>query len=205
MKDAIIAAIKAKYPTINLSKSRLNALATRIEGKVAGDEAKIDETIATYEDYITDIAKADDAIRTLEAKAKEKPEPKKEDPDPKPEETPKDDIAAMLRSLTEKVTALTTEKQQTTIKSKVAEKLKEVPPIVWSKRAFPDKEEDIDAFVTEVTGEYAEYEKSSNNTQLGFLGKPKSGGGSGGSEKKASQAEIDALVGNLLPAKQNLS
>lgn len=205
MKDAIIAAIKAKYPTINLSKSRLNALATRIESKVAGDETKIDETVATYEDYITDIAKADDAIRTLEAKAKEKPEPKKEDPEPKPEEGPKDDIAAMLKSLAEQVTKLTTEKQQTTIKSKVAEKLKDVPAIIWNGRALPEKEEDIDTFATAITTEYAEYEKSSNNTQLGFLGKPKSGGGNGATDKKASKEEVESLVATLLPPKQNLS
>jgi len=187
MKEKIIAAIKAKFPAINLSKKRLNEIAAFIEKKVIDDETKVDAALDSYNDFnpIADIAKQDDTIRNLEAKLKAAQPPKKEEVKEDPPIEVTDDTPAWAKALIEQnkklnegLTALQGEKIKTTIHGKITDKLnekgKEVPASFWGKRIIPDKEEEIEAFVTEVQTDWSGLVKESTEKGLSMLSAPKS-------------------------------
>ena len=71
MKEKIIASIKAKFPAVNLSKARLDAIAAILEKKVT-DESEIDAKLDEFNEYnpLADIAKQDDAMRNMQNKLK---------------------------------------------------------------------------------------------------------------------------------------
>lgn len=192
MRDKIIAAFKAKYSNVTLSQKRLDALADKLAPKITEEtqiEAKLEELNEIFS--FADIQKEDDRIRTLESQVKKqekKEEPKKE-PKKEPEEPEEYEMPAWAKALLDKVTKLEAEKQQSTIKQKLAEKLKDVPSALWAKRIQPEKEEDIDAFVADVENDY--------NTlpQLAVNSKPKSG--TGKVDKTASKEEIDSVLDKI--------
>jgi len=103
MKEKIIAAIKAKFPALNLRKTRLDAIAAKLEAKVK-DETEIDAAVTDFDSLFpfADIAKQDDKIAELENKLKA---PSKPDPKPEPAPTPKeetktdDPVLAMLQEI----------------------------------------------------------------------------------------------------------
>lgn len=110
MKEKIIAAIKAKWPAVNLRKKRIDDISARLEAKIADEneiDAKLDELDAIFP--FADIAKQDDAFAEAERKAKQVP-PKNETPaPPKKEETetPKEDEApSWAKALMDKVDRL---------------------------------------------------------------------------------------------------
>ena len=204
MKEKIIAAIKAKFPAINLSKPRLNAIAAKIEAKIIDDETKIDGALDTYNEYnpLADIAKADDKLRDLESKSKGK---KEDTPtEDKKEVAPPDDAPEWAKALIEQnkalaqsVAAMQGEKVQNSIKSKATEKLKEVPNSYWGKRALPEKDEDLDAFVTEVAADYAQFKQEMTDQGLSVLAAPRAGGASQAATKVSP--EIQAFVAKTMP------
>lgn len=202
MKEKIIAAIKAKYPAINLSKARLNAIAAKIESKVIDDETKIDAALDTYNDFnpLVDIAKQDDAIRNYEAKLKGQQSHKEEKKDEPPVD---DDTPAWAKSLiesnktlSEKLAAIEGEKKISTIKSTIASKLKEVPSTYWEDWAIPDKDEDVEGFIEKVNTKYTAFTKDLTDKGLNV---PIPGGGNTGvGDKKASDKEIEAVLNNII-------
>lgn len=198
MKEKIIAAIKAKYPAINLSKARLNAIAAKIESKVIDDETKIDAALDTYNDFnpLVDIAKQDDAIRNLEAKAKGQQPPKEEKKDEPP--TVPDDTPAWAKSLiesnktlSEKVAAFEGEKKVSTIKSNIAAKLKEVPSNYWENWQIPDKDEDVEGFIEKVNTNYSAFTKDLTDKGLNI---PIPGGGNKVEKVGAVSSDIKNFV-----------
>jgi hypothetical protein len=186
MKEKIIAAIKRMFPSVNLSKKRLEAIAAKIEAKVIDDETKIDAAITTYDEYnpLVDIAKQDDTIRNLEAKAKTTPS-KKDDPTvPIVPAVPviTDDTPEWAKAIIEQnkllaagFAVLQGEKISTTMRQKATDKLKDVPATYWGKRPLPDKEEDIDAFVADVQADYTAFKKELTEAGISVLSVPKSG------------------------------
>jgi hypothetical protein len=203
MKEKIIAAIKAKYPAINLSKKRLDAIAAKIETKVIDDETKIDAALETYNDFnpLADIAKQDDAIRNYEAKLKNQQPPKNDKPDPEP--APPDDTPAWAKSLiesnktlSEKLAAIEGEKKVSTIKSTIASKLKEVPSTYWEDWAIPDKDEDVDGFIEKVNTKYTAFTKDLTDKGIAVVPMPGSGGRKA-ETKEATKEELDLVVQNL--------
>lgn len=209
-KDKIIAAFKLKYPGVNLSKTRLAAIATRIEAKIIDDESKIDGALAAMDDAypFTEIAKDDDKIRTLEAKSnKTNPADPKKTEDPKPAADPVIDpdvpswAQALLQSnktLTEKLAAIEGEKTVTTLRKKAAEKLKDIPEVFWSKRALPENEEGLEAFVTEVTTDFGTFNQDRVNNGLAAVGAPKAAAGGDQKVKEATKEEVDSVVANIM-------
>jgi hypothetical protein len=206
MKEKIIAAIKAKFPQVNLSKKRLEAIAAKIETKVIDDETKIDAAIENYNDYnpLVELAKQDDTIRNLEAKLKapkgeteeqRKTREEKEALEKVPDDTPAwaKALIEQNKQLSEGFAALQGEKVAQTMKQKATELLKEVPVSYWGKRTVPVKEEDIEAFVTEVTTDYAAFKQEMTNSGLGFLSKPNSGVQTGEKTKEVSP-EVKAFM-----------
>jgi len=204
MKEKIIAAFKAKYPGVALSKPRLNAIAVRIETKVIDDETKIDAALAAMDDAypFTEIAKEDDKVRTLEAKLK--PVPPAETPAQKAardaaEDTDKDTPAwakALIeqnKTLAQDLAAIKGEKIANTFKAKATELLKDVPAAFWGKRPIPEKDEDLEAFVTDVTTDYTTFKQEMTNQGLSVLSAPRTGG-TGGDQAKAISSDIKAFA-----------
>jgi hypothetical protein len=192
MKEKILAAIKAKFPAINLSKKRLEAIAAKIEEKVIDDESKIDAALTTYNEYnpLAEIASTDDKIRTAEKKAKESQSAAKDDPKDKKDEpvvttesVSDDPVMAMLKEMRNELQTLKAEKAQSTIKSKAAEALKDVPEKFWNKRALPSKDDELEAFVADVTADYQEFSKDMTAKGLSLpvprSGTPPQGNGKG--------------------------
>lgn len=189
MKEKILAAIKAKYPKVNLSKERKDAIAAIIEKRINGDEEQIDAAIDDFNTFnsFEDIAKTDDQIRNL--KANQKPAPAKQDPAPAGDDPTKDipdDMPEWAKkmyqsnmALQNQIAAITKKEAQTSISAKV-EKLigKDVPKSFYAKWTLPEKDEDIDAFVESIKTDWTEFQQELNNA--GLEGAPPPGGGNAG-------------------------
>lgn len=201
MKEKIILAIKTKFPKANLSKARLNEISAKIEKKVIDDETKIDSSIDEFNEYVDILALAvqDDKLRTTSARLKEIEDGIK----PKAADEPlvDDDAPAWAKALIEQnkklnetVSAIQGEKNATTIRGKANEKLKDIPVSYWGKRSIPDTEDALDAFVAEVTEDYAGFTKDMTEKGLTVL----SGAGN-------TRAAASGTGGNTGPEKINPS
>jgi len=228
IKDAILAAIKTKFPAVNLSKKRLDAIAAKIEAKVIDDETKIDAALTTFDEYnpLAEMAKTDDAIRNYQAKEKDKDKDKKtgdektETPSEKATREAAEAKAAadaasadkdtppyvkqmmeQFASIKGELAAIKGEKTVSTIKGKIAAALKEkdVPEKFYGKWKLPETEEGIDAFVKEVETDYSEFAQAQTDKGFSVMKPPKGGNGQGGGDtKKASKEEVDAVLNNIM-------
>ncbi len=216
MKDKILLALKAKFP--KLSDARINALADKLANKVT-EENDIDGKIDDLNDIMdfASIIKQDEKIAKLEAEKKEakkkSTEPVKDEPSDEPtdedqgESAKKERIPAYVKKMMEKLESLGTElagfkseKSQSTIKQKLADRLKEIPSTFkWDKWALPEKEEDIDAFVTEVETSYKDHAQGDANVGFSRMTPPKVGAGGqfGVKELSKDSAEVKAVVSKL--------
>lgn len=190
MRDKIISQLKAKYPGVNLSKKRMDAIADRLAPKIT-DEAEIDAKLDELNELMpfADIAKDDDRLRALEAKAKDKPAPAKNEPtesnEPKSE---MDELKELVKGLATTVQSLAAEKQQTTIKGKLSEKLKDVPQDFYSEWTLPEKDEDIESFAEKVAAKYTALTQAVIDKGLAGSTKPVFGAAS------AVKGKVDADV-----------
>jgi hypothetical protein len=190
----------------NLSQKRIDAFADRLHKKNPDvtELADHDKLINELDELVSfkDIAKEDDKIRTLEARKKSEEaqddDDQDDDQDQEPPATKKkpakkkdDEMPAWAKPLFEKVTALETEKRTGTIKSKLAEKLKDkgIPEKFYSKRALPEKEEDLEDFASEIETDWTELKQDSNNAGLASSSIP--AGGTSGVKKGQEDAIID--------------
>jgi hypothetical protein len=140
----------------------------------------------------------------LEAKTKGQPKAEdqedtedNDDPPPvKPTSKKKaDEPPAWAKSLIDQVSTLTKEKVQTSLQTKAAEKLKDVPPKYYAGRALPEKEEDLDAFVDLVKADYTEFKQDLINQGLmSASGAPAGGSGGGSIGDKAFDSGVDAWL-----------
>jgi len=219
IKESILAAIKKKFPGVNLSKARLDAIAAKIETIVIDDETKIDAALDSYNDFnpLADIAKNDDIIRNLQAQAKKDPKPSDKKPGEEKPADEKVDVPAdtpewmkpfmkQMEVMGQTLSALQGEKTAETIKSKAEALLKDIPVKYWYKRALPTKPEDVEAFVEEVKTDYAEFAKGLTDEGLSILatattpaGGGGAGGGKGGDTKQASKEELESVANNIMP------
>lgn len=188
MKEKIIAAIKAKYPAINLSKKRLEAIAAKIETLVIDDETKIDASVEALNTYgqLDDLAKSDDTTRDLQTKLKATQKPDDTKPDSGDPAKPEDATAKMLATLLQEVQSLKADKSKGEMLTKATEKLKDVPASYWNNWSLPEKEDDLDAFAAKVTDGYNAFVKEAVDKGLKINQAPKSGvpaGGIGGDKK----------------------
>lgn len=131
--------LKALFPKANLSQKRLDAIAAKLAQKPAddADDAAVDAVINNFNDVISfeDIAKEDDRVRTLEAKANQ-PNPPADPPKPQDPPTdppkPSDDTPAWAKDLFGKLEKVTTELE--TIKTgKVTETKKQTASSLFEK------------------------------------------------------------------------
>lgn len=208
MKEKILAAIKAKYPAINLSKKRLEQISNVIEAGVIDDETKIDAELNLYNKYnpLSDMASSDDKLRTAEKKLKEttsasKEDPKKETETPETETPAADAMPVWMKPFMDKLTKLEADKAQTTIQSQLKEKLKDVNSLVgWSEWKQPETDEEVTAFVEKVTAKSKELDKTLTEKGLSALAAPKSGTQADTSKTAAATAAIKASLEKDKPA-----
>lgn len=200
MKEKIIAAIKEKFPAVNLSKKRLDAIAATLEDKVT-DETQIDAKLDEFNIYnpFTEIARNDDAMRNMEAKLKSKQEPP---PAPSPGNDEKLDMLKQLsesiKALTEKVSGFEAEKTKGSIRTKVTDQLKDIPASYWGKRALPEKDDDIETFVEDVKNDFTSFTKEITEAGIALHPLPGGGIGSGGGAKPASKEELDSIINEIM-------
>lgn len=204
MKEKIIAALKLKFPGINLSKKRLNSIAETVEKKVIDDETKIDAELVLYNEYnpIAEIAKHDDALRNAEAKAKKPVDPAKPDDKPLtpalPDDTPEymKGFFKKFDELTTQVATMQAEKGATSVKGKIMEQLKDkVPAYFFDEWTMPAEETGIDSFVEKVTTKFATVNQERTNEGLGILAATKPvNGAQTPVDNKAVSPEIKAMM-----------
>jgi len=207
MKDKILAAIKAKFPKVNLSKTRLNAIAAKIETKVIDDETKIDAAIDEYNDFnpLSEIAKTDDKIRNLEAKKDTSAPAKKDEPATEDVELPDDTPAwakaliASQKATADKLAALEGDKAKGTVRAEADKLLKDIPASYWGKRALPEKVEDLEAFVEEVKTDYTTFAQEMADKGLSIV--PSPGGGSGPTKVEKIDPAVQQFIEKNTPAK----
>ena len=161
--------LKALYPKANLSQKRIDEISAKLAKKSADDaeDGAIDSVITDANDLMDfeALAKEDDRIRTLEAKAKQ-PEP---NTDPKKEEEEKgDDAPAWAKAMMQKMEAIekgeVVKSKQSSIssafeKSEVLKNLKPNLKEAWLKRiAVTDDltDEQIAEHITSLENEYQE-------------------------------------------------
>lgn len=212
MKEKIKARLKAKFSGVNLSKTRLDAIADKLAGKLDenADDAAIDAKLDEMNDFyaFADIAKDDDRLRQAEAKAKNEPAKTGDEPKPKTEPAKTDDMPEWAKSLvesnkalTEKLAAIDAEKAKMTIAQRVSshEKLKDVPKGYYEEWNMPTKEEEIDAFADRVATKYGEFSKDFTPARSTGFPAPVNGvpGGAGGAKK------VDPDVVNFAKAKND--
>jgi hypothetical protein len=202
MREKIISQLRAKYPGVNLSKERMDAIADRLTPKIK-EEAEIDAKLDELNDLMpfADIAKQDDRMRTLEAKEKKPAQQQQQQqpaPESKTEDVKKDDeVPGWAKELITEVKTLRQEKVQATMQQKLAshEKLKTIPAIFYKGRTLPEKEEDLDVFVETIAADYTAF-KAEDAKEIPPDGKPVTGKKEG-VDKKPDAKEIDAILDKI--------
>lgn len=189
MHDVFKARLKAKTKAagVNLSQKRIDAYADKLHKKNPDvtDEAAHDELIDALDELVDfkEIAKEDDRVRTLEARSKNKSSEEEDDDADEPTAgkakpaKKDDDVPAWAKGLIDTVNTLKAEKQTSSMKDQLAQKLKDknIPEKFYSKRALPEKEEELDGFVAEIENDWTELKQENNNLGLGGSSKPVSG------------------------------
>lgn len=209
MKEKIIARLREKFKGVNLSEQRINAIAERLAKKVT-EETEIDAQLdAANEIYpFADIAKEDDRVRTLEAKAKETKTADTKTPSTETQtKQPNDDTPEWAKALLEtnkqladKVNALESGKVAESRTSIAQAKFKDLNE-GFTKTALKNMnrinfkdEDDFNSWVEETVSEGQAFTQTVANEQLGNQSRPIQGVGMGTSKGTASKEEIDAVA-----------
>jgi hypothetical protein len=212
-KSKVITRIKTLFPKANLSQKRLDALADKLASKPAddADDVAIDAVINDFNSVLSidEIAREDDRVRTLDAKANPPvpaPAPTPAPTNPQPTNpNPTDDVNQKLLDALTKLTGeveaiktgnvLQTKKQtasQLFEKSEVLKGLKDTLKPKWIDRINVDSETPIEDQIKELETEYSELvQVNADNNQYGGP----AGGGS--NNTKPDDAVVSSIVDNL--------
>lgn len=163
MKDKVKARLKALFPGVNLSKTRLDKIADSVVSKITTED-EIDDKLNDFNDFVpfSDIAKGDDRQRLADAKKATDDEAEAERlrlAGIKKEDIKDEDVPAWAKGLLETVTTLKTqlagEQGKSTINDlKAAAKLKGIPEGLAAKYVIGegyDQETALTALETEWT------------------------------------------------------
>lgn len=205
MKDKVLAQLKAKWPGVNLSKTRLDKIADFVVSKITTEDeidAKLDE-LNEFTPF-SDIAKSDDRQRAADKKAKDDADAAaKAEQVTTVEKTDETPTEKLLKTLLEKVTKLETEKSQTSMKTKLETALgKDVPADFYKRIALPENEGEIQALAEELKAEWTALQQGNANGGLG-ADKPAGTVTNTPVAAKAVEADINAWAqtNNPAPAK----
>lgn len=207
--------LKAKFPGVNLSQKRIDAIADKLKLPEDADDDAIDERLDELNDVFSfaDMARNDDRARTEEAERKKKeqqdnptPKPSEENPKPDQKSTDTPEWAKALiesnKALQTRLEAIESGKVGDTRKSQLEAKLKDVTPKFketvlknFGRMKF-DKDEDFDAFLEEVEEDAKEFIQAEANDGLSGVKTPVQGKG-GSAKKPASKEEVDAVLNSI--------
>lgn len=198
MKEKILAQLKAKFSGV--SHKALGLIADKLAKKVT-EESGIDQAITDFDnavgitDFAADLQREGDS-RVGEAKKEwEKKNPPKTDP-PRTDDPPKpDEIPAWAKALTDQITSLTKEKAQTTVRTKAAELLKDIPEAFWKRVPVPESEDGLNEFVESIKTDYSSFQQNLVDQGLMTATPPAGGGAGGGGEAgKGDAKKLDADI-----------
>lgn len=213
-KTQIKAKYKAKFPTVNLTNTRLDSIVDKLDVKIESEdeiEAKLDELNEIFP--FADIAKQDDKVRDLENKTKSAKTPEQIAAEKAAEEAgkaPEGETATekLLREILEgqkaqaaEIAAIKGEKTVTNWKTQAAEKLKDAPEdyrndvlVDIEEYQFRD-EAHFNTYMERKVAAAAGIIQAKSDSGLGrdkpFGGKP------GAPGKEASKEELDAVMSNI--------
>jgi hypothetical protein len=179
MKQKIIARLKEKFSGVNLSNTRLDAIADKLAPKIT-DETQIDAKLDELNEILpfTEIAKQDDRVRTLEAELKKpkpgpQPTPTPDPPKPADDGTPEwakaliQQNQAMAQKIEQLESRTTAEKLNATLVGILKEK--KVPEsyyhVAITGRTFKDSEE-VNNFANTLVESYTKYNQELVNEGL---------------------------------------
>jgi len=200
MREKILAELNKKY--LGLSKNVLGLLADKLvpkvteESQIEGAIAALDNLPFTPQELATFVQKEGDARVT--AALKKKPTDKPGDNvDPTIEQTPanaNDPVIKLLTELTNTVKGMQQEKVQQTMTQKLHAKLAEKKiPLQLAKGRTIEKEEDLDALVTEIEGDWTTLKQENANAGFSATSSPAGGAGAAtATDATAAAAEIKA-------------
>jgi len=202
-KAKVITRIKALHPKTNLSNARLDEISARLIKKLNddADDTAIDEAIGIADDYnpFTEIARNDDKIRDLEAKAK-KPADKIDEP--KPDPIP-DDVSPAMRAYLDKQNELIEKingklegfekgQQRKSLSERFNsdERVKNIPDFM--KRGYtPQNEDEFEKNITDLSSAFTKY---AEDNKLSILGNDYPSGSGSGEVKKTKEASPEQIA-----------
>lgn len=208
IKESIKTLLQTKFGGVVLSDARIEQLAKQAEGKVTDEAGLLAKLEAWNEGYpFATIKSDDDRMRSLEAEAKKKPEPKVEET--KKEEVKGDEIPAWAKAIidgqkamTETVSALKGEKLVTDRKTAILAKLDGASEDYKAKVVrdfgymnFAD-DNAFGEFLGHVESDYAAHVQTQAESSLG-KDAPFAGVGKDGRVNEASKAELDAVMNEI--------
>jgi hypothetical protein len=214
MKEKIILRLKAKFSGLNLSNSRIDAIADKLAAKITDEnliDARLDELneispfseLAKYDDWqrtkaqkeAADQQKADKEKADKDKADKEKSDSSKKDSDKDKSELQQ--VLAKLEAMDQKVRDLEAGKQAETHISKLRsiQKEKSIPDsfyeIAVQGRSFKDDAE-VTAFADNLVKAYEKFYQEKVNTDLKDQPVPAVGGG--GDPKKDVSPDMQAYI-----------
>lgn len=212
IKELIKTLLQSKFGGAQLSASRVDALAKRLEGKVTTEEELLERLTALDEAIpFQDIAKEDDRARSVQAELDKlkTPTPQSTPPTPVPDPAPDADVSTKdkaildaLKALTDQVAGLKSEKVVTDRQSLILGKLANADKDYSSKvlrdfgRMSFATDDDFTAYLTDVETDFANHTQTQAESKLG-KDNPFAGVGKDGKITEASQAEVDKLFGDI--------
>ncbi len=218
IKKAIRALLQSDFGGVQLSAARVDELAKRLDGKVENED-QVKEKLSVFNDLLpfSDIAKEDDRQRSLNSeleklkkgagKSEEKVEGGAGEGGSSGAGT--EDVPAWAKAIiegnkavTEKLAALEGQKVVNDRKSLIQAKLKDADEAYSAKvvrdfgrMSFAD-DAAFEEYLADVEADYASHVQATAESKLGNDA-PFAGLDKGGRVKEASQAEIDALFGDI--------
>lgn len=207
IKELIKALLQSKFGGVQLSQVRIDAIASRLEGKVK-DEAELEAKLVTLDEAFpfADIAKEDDRVRSLEAEAKKKTETKveetKKEEVKKVEETKDTAVLEALKALTETVQALKGDKVVSDRRSLIQAKIKDADADYagrvlrdFGRMNFAD-DAAFEEYLGDVEKDFTSHIQTTAESKLGNDA-PFVGVGKDGKVTEASKEELDSVMSEI--------
>jgi hypothetical protein len=197
MREKILAKLKEKFS--GLSSTLLGQIADKLattvteESAIEGAVGELDKLPISLTDYANLLQKEGDRRVTEAEKKWKETNPGQTPPKTEPAKTnpPADEMPSWAKALADEVKTLRQEKAQSTFRSKVAEKLKgKVPDKFYAKLPLPEKEEDLDQFISDIESDWTEIKQGDNNA--GLSGTPTPAGGIGAPKSTNVDKDIEA-------------
>lgn len=214
IKELIKALLQSKFGGVQLSQSRIDAIASRLEGKVK-DEAELLQKLEVLNELqpFTETCAEDDRTRSVQAELdklkKPVPTPQPTLPVPVPSPTPTEDVPAWAKAIidgqkvmSETVAGLKSEKVVTDRRSTILSKLEGADKSYsdsvlgnFDFMSFPD-DETFNKYIAKVETDFANHTQTTAESKLGNDA-PFVGVGKDGKVTEASKEELDSVMSEI--------